>query len=258
VDDDLFGNLYLEPEQEQLLADMVEAERKVPRASRRPFIFADSSEGGHLLHEGFRRQESVYRGDLMTLAERRLLRLDFGGRGTPNFDVTPEGRAYYEYMKRRAGEPAAQVTAEVRSYLDTDRFRSDFGSAFVLWAEAEATLWAADSMGAYTEIGHKCRESMREFTEVLLQRHPTASRDPNPANTVARLRSVIASASETSPKVEALADALIVYWGTVSDLAQRQEHGALKEGAELDWEDARRVVFHTGIVMFEIARLLGD
>lgn len=48
-------------------------------------------------------------------------------------------------------------------------------------------------------------------------------------------------------------DALVVYWGTVSDLIQRQEHGAQKEGEALRWEDGRRVVFQTAVVMFEIA-----
>ena len=46
----------------------------------------------------------------------------------------------------------------------------------------------------------------------------------------------------------AFLDALLTYWGTVSDLVQRQEHGAKKEGEPLMWEDARRVVFQTAIV----------
>jgi hypothetical protein len=47
-----------------------------------------------------------------------------------------------------------------------------------------------------------------------------------------------------------------VYWGTVNDLIQRQEHGAQREGGALAWEDGRRVVFQTAIVMFEIDRSL--
>jgi hypothetical protein len=38
-------------------------------------------------------------------------------------------------------------------------------------------------------------------------------------------------------------DALVAYWGTVSDLVQRQEHGAQKEVSNLVWGDGRRVVF---------------
>ena len=48
----------------------------------------------------------------------------------------------------------------------------------------------------------------------------------------------------------------MAYWGTLSDLVQRQEHGAAKEGEPLTWEDGQRVVFHTAIVMWEIDRSL--
>lgn len=51
-------------------------------------------------------------------------------------------------------------------------------------------------------------------------------------------------------------DALLVYWGAVNDLIQRQEHGATKEGEALRWEDGRQVVFQTAVVMFEIARAI--
>jgi hypothetical protein len=43
-----------------------------------------------------------------------------------------------------------------------------------------------------------------------------------------------------------LLDALIVYWGEVLDLIERQEHGGQKEGEPLTWEDGRRAVFQPG------------
>lgn len=46
------------------------------------------------------------------------------------------------------------------------------------------------------------------------------------------------------------------YWGAVADLTQRQEHGVQKEGEQLVWEDARRVVFQTLLVMFEVDKAL--
>src|SRR5439155_2241153 len=55
----------------------------------------------------------------------------------------------------------------------------------------------------------------------------------------------------------AFLDALIGYWGAVSDLVQRQEHGGQREGAELTWHDARRVVFQVAMVMFEVDSALG-
>jgi len=54
--------------------------------------------------------------------------------------------------------------------------------------------------------------------------------------------------------VSAFLDALLVYWGTACDLVQRQEHGSQREGAPLTWEDARRVVFQTMLVMYEVGR----
>ena len=46
--------------------------------------------------------------------------------------------------------------------------------------------------------------------------------------------------------------ALLAYWGTVIDLVQRQEHGALREGTPLIWRDAKRVVLQCAIVMYEL------
>lgn len=56
--------------------------------------------------------------------------------------------------------------------------------------------------------------------------------------------------------MRAFLDALLAYWGTASDLVQRQEHGNQKVGAALLWEDGRRVVFQTAMVMYEIERAL--
>jgi hypothetical protein len=47
-------------------------------------------------------------------------------------------------------------------------------------------------------------------------------------------------------------EALVPFRGTVSDLVQRQEHGGQREGAPLRWEDGRRLVFQTAVIMFEI------
>jgi hypothetical protein len=53
---------------------------------------------------------------------------------------------------------------------------------------------------------------------------------------------------------KAFLQSLLEYWGTVNDLVQRQEHGGQREGDPLTWEDGRRVVFHTLLVMYEIDR----
>jgi hypothetical protein len=79
------------------------------------------------------------------------------------------------------------------------------------------------------------------------------SLDQDPVHVVARVRAVIehrrTALGEATSEV---LGALLAYWGTVSDLVQRQEHGAQKEGQQLIWLDARRVVFQTASVMYEI------
>ena len=67
---------------------------------------------------------------------------------------------------------------------------------------------------------------------------------------------MIASKKNLSEKVAAEIEALVHYFGTVSDLNQRQEHGATRESESLTPEDARRVVFHSMLVMYEVDRTL--
>ena len=63
--------------------------------------------------------------------------------------------------------------------------------------------------------------------------------------------------SQTGDLTSEWLDALIRYWGTVSDLVQRQVHDATREGASLTVEDSRRVVFQTAMVMYEVDRAVG-
>jgi hypothetical protein len=251
-----FSEVYLEQEQGDLLAAMVEAERNLPREQRHPFILSETFGGGSdLVHAGFGgRRHYAYRGDLETLAESGLLRMSFTARATPTFDITPEGRAYYEEMKAQAGEPIERLEAEVRRYLVSDDFRKGHPDAYARWAAAEELLWASDSNKQFTDVGHRCREAMQRLATDLVDRDPPPNVDPDPAHTVARLRAAIAQAN-LGDSVGALLDALVRYWGTVSDVVQRQEHGDQRSDP-LVWEDARRVVFQTAQVMFELSKSL--
>ena len=57
--------------------------------------------------------------------------------------------------------------------------------------------------------------------------------------------------------LSAFLQALVAYWGTLSDLVQRQEHGGQREARPLVSEDGRRIVFQTLNVMYEIDRAVG-
>jgi hypothetical protein len=98
---------------------------------------------------------------------------------------------------------------------------------------------------------------MQEFASELVELYAARNADDDRADDVARVRAVLKAAGDRiSGTVAAFIDTLVAYWGTVSDLAQRQEHDAQREGETLTWEDARRLVFQSAIVMYEVDRVL--
>ena len=139
--------------------------------------------------------------------------------------------------------------------MAADQFQQKYAAAYEKWAQAEAMLWASDSESQLTTIGHLCREALQEFASKLVTLYQLPSDDKGKALTVARLKAVInARISQLGNTEKEFLDALLVYWGTVNDMIQRQEHGGQKEGQPLIWEDGRRVVFQTAVVMFEVDR----
>lgn len=241
----------LDPEQERALEFLVEASR---RADRQPFYgsFPVGSHNIRLAHSGVPRDHSgIYPGDLDTLAEAGLVRVDRYP-DTVRFDVTPAGFRYYGEIKGRTAKQGAAVPSTTRSYLDTGGFIARHSKAFVKWQDADGLLWSAESYGQLTTIGHLCREAMQEFATSLI-RSTTASAPEDPAKTVARVRAALGTRN-LMDGTRSLLDSLIAYWGAVADLSQRQEHGGQKEGQPLKWEDGRRLVFHTLFTMVEIDR----
>lgn len=254
----LFDHIILEPEQEQLLTTIVEAARNTPRKERRKFVVTQSNAGDFLLHPGIPNSEKqIYYGDVETLGRAGLLVIGFGGKGSPNFDVTPLGFRYYEFVRKRTGEPVKRIEATVHDYLDSQGFCQRYPQAFARWRSAEEMLWSADTEEQLTTIGHLCREAVQLFATALVERFELSSVTSDVTKTVARLRAVLdARAAQLPGTVKPFLEALLVYWGTVNDLIQRQEHGAQKEGNSLLWEDGQRVVFQTAVVMFEIDKAL--
>jgi hypothetical protein len=255
-----FERILLEPEQKQLLSELVEATRKIPRDKRRPFFIGSYQQQGDILQNNslpsFERE--VYMGDVKQLARKSLIDLSYiGSTQTPNLDVTPEGFAYYEWMSQHEGSPVQRMETKIRSYLDADYFQKRYPVAFQKWTLSECMLWGSDSEQQLTTLGHLCREAMQEFATTLVENFSLTEVDKDTTHTVARIRSVLEQQANQLGKTERpFLDALLTYWGTVVDLVQRQEHGGQKEGEPLVWEDGRRVVFHTAVVMFEIDRAL--
>ena len=252
-----FNSILLEPEQEELLFSIVEAVRNTPREERQKFLVVQVDGGVDFLHHpGMKKGENkIYYGDVEELGRQGLLAIGFGSRGTPNFDVTPLGFRYYEHLKRKKGEAVQRIETTIREYLNSPEFRAKYPEAFAKWSSAEDLLWQTDTQQQLTTIGHLCREALQGFTTTLVERYQPPDVNTDKTKTVARLKAILGAAQLGTTK-KAYLEALVAYWGTVNDLIQRQEHGAYKDGEQLVWEDARRVVFQTMISMFEIDKTL--
>lgn len=246
----------LEPEQKDLLIQLVEASRNVKQEKRQKFLFTQTFSKSEISHPGFLNGSiSAYVGDIEALDKYGFLNLQISPRKTYLFDVSPSGFQYYASLKKSSSQPIESVVESVMSYVNSDILQKRFPSAIDKWSQAVNLLWSAESISHLTTIGHLCREAMQEFMASLLEENNIPSLTKDKAHVVARLKTVISNRSAILGGTErALLDALIPYWGTVSDLVQRQEHGGAKEAEPLNWEDGRRVVFQTAIVMYEISR----
>jgi hypothetical protein len=252
----------LDDHQEKLLIDLVEAERRVPRENRQHFYITRpiGPPGVVLIHEGWKDADRrVFEGDIETLAGAGYIALSIVRPGVNALYVTQPGFAFYADLMARKGQPLERVQNISREYLASASFQHRYPVAYAKWSQAEVLLWSSDSVASFTTIGHLAREAMQEFATVLVERfHPTGV-ESNPAKTVSCIRAVLDSRSASiGTTTKDFSDALLAYWGTVSDLVQRQEHGAQREKAALVWSDARRVVFQVAIVMFEIDQVLSN
>lgn len=258
MDSSTLEHITLEPEQEQLLLKIVEAARSVPRAERTKFICMQTFAGSFLSHPGLSASETqVYRGDIEALGRADLLAVGSGSSGSLNFDITPLGFRYYEFLRKEIRKPVERIGAIIRDHLDAQTFAQRYPEAYARWRSAEELLWSADTEEQYTTIGHLCREAVQSFATALVERFEPPGATTDVKRTVARLRAVLdVKAAQLPSTVSPFLEALLAYWGTVNDLIQRQEHGAQKEGEPLVWEDGRRVVFQTAVVMFEIDKAL--
>lgn len=247
-------DVLLEKQQKELLADLVEADRLVEAGMPRHFIVLGMLQGYVLTHPKME-IETIDPGDVRALQEYGLIRPVPSSGRDPVFEVANAGRRYYAWMKQSDTEPVERVETEARRLVEAAGFRQRHPTAYDRWAKAERKLWEAETSDQLTDIGHACREAIQLFVTDLVMEHRPEQADPDPQKTVARLKAVMAKAG-TRTTVNAFSEALLAYFGTVGDLIQRQEHGAQREGEPLAWEDARRVVFQTLLVMFELDRTL--
>jgi hypothetical protein len=248
----------VEPEQLELLSRMVEADRRLPRDQRMPFhAYAVLSGGANefLSHPGLESGSiPALRSDLMALAEAGYVRISSTGRSSSfNVDIRPIGYRRHAELLGGVADAVEDVQNQPRRHLDGEGFKKRYPKAHTKWSSANDALWAEDAHQNLTRIGHDCTEALQEFATTLVEIHRPPSVESNPGRYIKRLDAVIdLHKAKVGEKRSDLLHALVNYWVKASALAERQEHGVGKAGDELTWDDARRVVFHTAIVMFEI------
>lgn len=257
----MFESVMLEKEQEELLATLVEASRNVPREERQIFLVIKtvSNRLADITHPGMPEDfPGAYMGDIEELVHQGLLRPRRRERGSiRSFDVSPHGFQYYNHLKRRQADPAKRVEKQTVEYLNADGFRREYTEAYDKWAQANDLLWSADSEEQFTTIGHLCRESIQAFATALVERFQPSDVDPIVSHDKQRVKSVLNQQSARLGKTERrYLQSLVTCWYRLSDLVQRQEHGAQRDAKSLVWEDARRVVFQAANLMFEVDRSL--
>lgn len=240
----------LQPDLNILLARLVEIDNGtyamfVPRISAR-------TRQVHLRQPAADEDEAFPLDPLNELAGRGYLDMDTEpGKRIGNFRITEAGR---ETVRGAADTFEAVETLMLRG-LDDRVFRDRHPDAYADWQHA-ARLAAEDPAGHATRIGHDCREAMQLFATSAMH-DAGITVEAGPTDTVKKIRSVLDARREDNPeKLSAFLDALLTFWGTVSDLAQRQEHGAQKEGEPLTAADGTRLALQTAVVMFEIDRTL--
>jgi hypothetical protein len=250
------GRAGLEPEQEQLLVEMVEAANRVPRPEQAWHLGdEDQSE----VMRGPWGHRSVLPDDVSAIEKAGLLKATHRSLYGIDYVLTPAARRHYASVKRRVGEPVARQEGSVRAFLESDELRSVAPAAFEKWGEAERLLWSANSENELSTIGHKLREALQDFASALVEAHEPADVNTDVAKTLDRLSAVIRQQHlGLGERRRRLFDALFGYCRVAIELVQRQEHGGQREGEPLEWEDGRRAVFHAAVVMLEVVSVLRE
>jgi hypothetical protein len=250
--------MQFEPEQEDLLARMVEGARDVPRSERK-WLLMRYGGGAVFSGPGVDGREDVPEGDVLMLErEGFIYAISYSRRDhNPTFVLTPEALAHY--ADARDNEPAAREESELRRFLNSEAFGAEYPRAYAKWSEADALLWRADSEREFTTVGHKAREALQEFASEAVGRYGPPEVVDDPALVNKRLGAVIAKFLPVLGDTRAaLLKALGDYSEATLAIVQRQEHGGQKEGEDLTWHDSRRVVFHAASVMYELGSAFRD
>jgi hypothetical protein len=195
---------------------------------------------------------------------------------TPRISAGPAApQARPAELRANAGQQAVQVVDferiedYLRAYLDGERFASVHPLARGRWLIAWEMLWCADSRIKVIGLGRRAHDALGAFSESLLERclAPAADRRPEapsgdtqPAEPLDGLATVAeAYRAQLGDDRCELLTGLLEHWRALAAAVTRHEtaadRGSAGElGQRLRWEDGRRLVLFTALVMVEIDR----
>lgn len=246
--------MALSPRQQALLRSLVEACKAGTDEESREFVvfpfghdrFVRFIRGAHL-------PEPVSEADVNTLVQAGFVRiLRYNRSGRPVYYVTNEG---IEFVAADIAENGPQPFVEQAVTLVEKQLPSQFARASELMRDAARRLVEAQDEHGLSEVGHKCREALQEFAEVLCRQYvPPGEQQSIPREkTVQRLKAVVRQVrGRVGDTTSQLLEALVEYWGAVSDLVNKVEHRSQREDRPLTWDDARRAVLYSYLVMAEL------
>lgn len=245
--------MKLDSAQQSLLVAMADASQS--SSQRQPFYCFGIETSHHWVvsHPGIPQDfEGAYPGDLDTLHSEGYIRATPMGHRRSNVDLTPKGVEYARTLRVRTQDPVAHVEQSIMSLLEPG-LSARYPIAARKWEEARQLLSLQNATDHLSTIGHLCRESLQEFSFTLATQRGIRVDRRDIALTVKSVNAILDSAGVNKDFFQAL----LAYWGTLSDLVQRQEHAGAKEGRPVTLSDAKRAVFHTALVMYELDQVAG-
>jgi hypothetical protein len=153
----------------------------------------------------------------------------------------------------------------LRAYLEDRRFSSAHPLACGRWIVAWEMLWCADSRAKLIGVGQRARDAMQAFSVSMLERCLPLAMDshwpdvlaegsprPEPLESLARITE--ACGEQLGAGRSQLLRDLLEPWRALAETLGRHEHRSQALGERLRWEDGRRLVLFTALVMVEFDR----
>jgi hypothetical protein len=156
-------------------------------------------------------------------------------------------------------EPFAHIMAENRRLIASKKFAEAFPKVFEPWADAEKLLFAEDTEAQLTTVGHKVREAAQAFATSMIAAYGADEPVADVKAVKKRLGAVIAyNLTRLGPTHQKVLENIGNLWESTVDLIERQEHAAQKEGEPVTWDDGRRIVTLTMVLMVEFVTILEE